>query len=379
MTVFKTFWKVLYKYRGMIILYTVMLIAFGGINTTVNDDMTFTDSKPDIIVVDDDRGALSKNLVDYLDDNTNIIKVDNDEDKINDALFYRDASYVIYIPKQYSEKILNGEEIILDIKSANNYDSSLAQMILEKYIKVQNFYVKSGLRDSDLIISINNSLAKKSEVSVASKLNVDVISHVCRYFNFASYSIMAVVIFIVCTVLSSFHDKNINRRIIVSSMDYRKHNRLILKASFIYATLVWLLYVVLGICLFKSEIFTVRGLLFAINTFIFTFCSLTIALLVSTLVNNKGAISGIVNVLALGSAFLCGAFIPVMYLPESVLKIAHVLPSYWYINSNELLANMEFINLNNIRPVIINSVVLIGFSLVFIIINNIASNRKRSI
>ncbi len=123
MTVFKTFWKVLYKYRGMIILYTVMLIAFGGINTTVNDDMTFTDSKPDIIVVDDDRGDLSKNLVDYLDNNTNIIKVDNDEDKINDALFYRDASYIIYIPEQYSEKILNGEEITLDINSANKYDS----------------------------------------------------------------------------------------------------------------------------------------------------------------------------------------------------------------------------------------------------------------
>ena len=37
MTVFNTFWKVINKYKGTIILFTVMLIAFGGINTTSNN------------------------------------------------------------------------------------------------------------------------------------------------------------------------------------------------------------------------------------------------------------------------------------------------------------------------------------------------------
>ena len=32
MTVFRTFWKLVRKYKGMIILYTVMLILFGSIN-----------------------------------------------------------------------------------------------------------------------------------------------------------------------------------------------------------------------------------------------------------------------------------------------------------------------------------------------------------
>lgn len=40
MTVFKTFWKIVNKYKGTIILYTVMLISFGGINLASNDTTT---------------------------------------------------------------------------------------------------------------------------------------------------------------------------------------------------------------------------------------------------------------------------------------------------------------------------------------------------
>lgn len=55
MTVFKTFWKVVSKYKGTIILYTVMLIVFGGLNMSSNNtDITFTNSKPDILIINKD-------------------------------------------------------------------------------------------------------------------------------------------------------------------------------------------------------------------------------------------------------------------------------------------------------------------------------------
>ena len=116
-----------------------------------------------------------------------------------------------------------------------------------------------------------------------------------------------------------------------------------------------------------------------LNTFIFTFCSLTIALFISSLVNNKNAISGIVNVVALSSAFLCGAFVPTKYLPESVLNIAHILPSYWYINSNDLLRTIETINIDSLTPILANSLVMIGFSILFIILKNVVSKRKQKV
>ena len=198
-----------------------------------------------------------------------------------------------------------------------------------------------------------------------------------RFYNFASYCIMAVTIYIVCLVLSSFHNEMINKRIAVSSMNYKKHNRLILGASFVYALIVWILYIVLGIILLGDVMFNIRGLIYVLNTLIFTFVALTLALLISTITNNKNAISGIVNVVALAQAFLCGAFIPTQWLPNSVLTIAHVLPAYWYINTNDILKELETISSTTLKPVIINSIILILFSLIFIILNNIISKKKR--
>ena len=380
MTVFKTYWQIVKKYKVTIIIYTVMLIIFGGMNASSNNQTTtFTASKPDILIVNNDENiGLTANLIKYLENNSNIIKVKNSEEARDDALFYREINYIIYIPNGYRKDILNGLNPKIDIKSTKDYMSSLTEMMLSRYLKTQSIYAKTTNNESNLIESINQSLDKKSSIEVTSKIDTNTENKISGYFNFASYSIMAVVIYIICLVLSSFHEKSIRKRTIISSMNYKTHNKYILLASFIYTCIVWLLYILLGMFLFNGDLFTIKGLIYSINTLIFTFCSLTIALLISTIVSSKEAISGIVNVIALGSAFLCGAFIPAEWLPSSILTVAHILPAYWYINSNDILSAIEVINLSNMLPILINMLVIVIFSIIFILINNFISKRKRA-
>ena len=381
MTVFSTFWKVINKYKGTIILYTVMLIVFGGVNMTTNDTgVDFTSSKPDILIVNNDKDSeITKNLVKYMSDNSNVVSVKNNEEARDDALFYRDVSYIIYIPKNYGNNILNGKNVELEIKKVDTYDSALAEMMLSRYIETQNIYLKTNISENELINNINESLKNKTNVEIVSKLNSDKLTKVSRYFNFASYSIMAVTIYIICLVITSFHEQSVNKRIIISSMNYKEHNRLLLLSSSVYALVVWILYTILGFIILGSELFTLRGLLFIGNEFIFTFCCLTLSLLISSLCYSKVAVSGIVNVVALGSAFLCGAFIPPEMLPSSVIKIAHILPTYYFINSNEILKSLEVINMSNLHSVFINTIIMLLFSILFIIINNIVTKKKRVI
>ena len=381
MTVFSTFWKVINKYKGTIILYTVMLIVFGGVNMTTNDTgVDFTSSKPDILIVNNDKDSeITKNLVNYMSDNANIISVKDNEEARDDALFYRDISYIIYIPKNYGIDTLNGKDVVLEIKKVDTYDAALAEMMLSRYIETQNIYLKTNISESELINNINESLKDKTNVEIVSKLNTNKLTKVSRYFNFASYSIMAVTIYIICLVITSFHEKSVNKRIIISSMNYKEHNRLLLLASSVYALVIWILYTILGFIILGGELFTLRGLLFIGNEFIFTFCSLTLSLLISSLCYSKVAVSGIVNVVALGSAFLCGAFIPPEMLPSSVIKIAHILPTYYFINSNEILKSLEVINMSNLHDVFINTIIMLLFSILFIIINNIVTKKKRVI
>lgn len=378
MTVFKTFFKIVRKHKGLILLYTVMLVSFGGINLSSKDmSDTFTSSKPDILVINrDEEVGVTKNLVNYLENNANIINIENNENKINDALFYRDVNYIIYIDKGYREKVLNNENPVINIKSTNDYNASLASILLEEYLNIQNTYNKVTDNEEELISLINNTLENKVNTEVLSKVDKSTQNRIARYFNFASYSILATIIFIISLVNTSFKDINVNKRIVVSSMDYRRHNSLLLKSSLVYVLFIWILFSVLALILLGKPLLSLKGLLYILNTLIFSVGALAFGLLISSFIN-KNSVGGVVNVVALGSAFLCGAFIPTEFLGNSVLNLAHTLPAYYFINTNNSISSAE--SISSILPNILeNTVMLILFTVLFIILNNIITKLKRS-
>lgn len=379
MTVFKTFFRIVNKLKPTIILYTALLIIFGAVNMKTSDNnINFVNSKPDILIINQDvNKGLTKNLIDYMKKNSNIVKVENNEEKINDALFYREVSYVIYIPKDYRKNVLLGKNPKLDIKKTDEYDAHLSEMMLKRYIKLQNIYNKEAGSEDELITLINDNINDDVNVKITSKVDTSKTYNIAYYFNFASYSILAIIIYIVCLVLCSFKEESISKRINISSINYKSHNNKILLASIVFSSIVWLLFVIIGVTIVGDIMFSIRGLISIINSFIFTFCALTLSILISSLTNNKNAISGIVNVIALGSAFLCGAFVPAEYLPSSVLNFAHILPAYYYINSNDLLKNIDVINISSMHPIIINMIIIIMFSILFIILNNVVTRKKR--
>lgn len=378
MIVFKTFLKVLKSCKIPIILYTVLLIVFGGVNTKTEDNsMSFTASKPDVLVINNDKNeGITKNLVEYIEKNSNIADIENNEDAINDAIFYRDVNYVIYIPENFNSEFLAGKNPELKTKSTGDYYSSLAEMMLERYIKVANIYVSKFNNEEEIIKNINETLDKQTQIELTSKLDTDSLSKATRYFDFANYTILAGCIYIICLILSSFRAENIKRRTIVSSTNYKKFNRKLLISNSLFAIMLWLFYVIVGIILIGDIMLTNNGIILIVNSFVFTISALTLGFWIGNMINNKNVVSGIVNVVALGTSFLCGAFVPVQYLPDFVLKIAHIFPSYYYINNNELVGKLEVINIETLKPILINMGIMLVFSIIFVILSNIFSKKK---
>ena len=379
MTVFKTFLKILNKNKLIVILYTVFLIGFGGFNMQTSENSTnFVQSKPDILIINnDEEKGIAKDLIKYVTENSNIVDIKNDEEAINDALFYRDVNYIIYIPENYSEDFMNGKNPEISIKSTGDYQASLAEMLLSRYIKVANTYKQSIDDEDELISKINETLSKQTEVEITSTLDTNSLSKATFYYNFASYSILACLVYVICLILASFKDEKIQKRTIVSSMNYKKHNRQLLLSNSLFSLILWIFYVALSFVLIGDVMFSNQGLIYMLNSFIFTICATTMAFFIGNLVTNKNAVNGIVNVVALGSSFLCGAFVPMRWLPDSVLKIAHILPSYYYIDTNEALTSLEMFNLETLKPLIINMTIVLGFSVAFIVLANIVARKKR--
>ena len=381
MTVFKTFFKILNKNKFIVILYTVILLVFGGFNMQTSEkSMSFKPSKPSITIVnkDEDKGITS-NLIKYLKDNSETPNIKLDDNSLDDALFYEDTSYIVFIPKNYHTDFINGNNPSITIKKSNNYNAAYADMLLKRYLSVANAYVESVNDEEELVSLIDEALSTDVNIEITSKIDGTKIDRAAFYFNFESYSILACLIYVICLILSIFNSQNIHKRTIISSTNYRKNNRILLLSNLLYAILLWLFYLIAGVILLGNIIFTTYGLVFALNSLLFTICATTIAFFIGSIVTNKNAISGIVNVVALGSSFLCGAFVPLEFLPDSVITIAHILPTYYYVNTNETLKNIETFNIDTLKPIIINMIIIIIFIIVFIILTNIVSRNKRKI
>ncbi len=377
MTVFKTYWKIVKKNIGIIILYTVMLLVFGTMNLKTNkNSFEFVSSKPDIIIVNNSSGIITDNLISYLKTNANVKNI-TDETDIDDAIFFRDANYVIYIPKDFESKLESGKEVNIDIKTNNSYDSYIASELLNKYLDVFSKYMNLYNDKVVAIKKLDNTLNKKASVVIENKTNLN--SKTSLFYNFSSYSIMAIVIYIICLVLSSFNDEKISKRTNVSGMNYKTFNNYLYISSFTFTFIIFIVYLILSFLILKNSILNINGFLYSLNMFIFFIVSFTMAILISNLVKSKGAISGVVNVISLGSAFLCGAFIPVKYMPSFALKIAHIFPTFYFIDNNEYIASLQNFDKASYEFVLKNFIIMIIFIIFFLILNTLVTRFKRKV
>ena len=377
MTIFKTYWKIVKKNIGIIILYTVMLLVFGTMNLKANkNSFEFISSKPDIIIVNNSSGIITDNLISYLKTNANVKNITNEND-IDDAVFFRDANYVIYIPKDFETKLESGKEVNIDIKTNNSYDSYIASELLNRYLDVFSKYMNLYNDKILAIQKLDNTLNKKADVVIENKTSLN--SKTSLFYNFSSYSIMAIVIYIICLVLSSFNDEKISKRTNVSGMNYKTFNNYLYISSFTFTFIIFIVYLILSFLILKSSILNINGILYGLNMFIFFIVSFTMAILISNLVKSKGAISGVVNVISLGSAFLCGAFIPVKYMPSFALKIAHIFPTFYFIDNNEYIASLQNFDKASYDFVLKNFIIMIVFIIFFLILNTLVTRFKRKV
>lgn len=376
MTVFKTFLKILNKNKIIILLYTAILLFFGIFNFQNNQNTTtFLEEKPDIAIINKDKGnKITENFIQYLEKYTTVKKIDSN---LEDALFYREINYLITIPENYGQNFQNGLHPNIEIKSTQDYQASLANQIVTRYLKIASIYQNFNQQEDILLSNINNSLAKEAKINITSSLDTTSLEKIAAYYNFANYSIIAGCVYVISLILSSFNNQTIEKRILISKTSDKEINHYLRLSNSVFAFLLAFFYILISFILIGKPMISIHGFFYILNFLTFTFCILCIAFLIGKIVKNKEAINGIINVLALGSSFLCGSFVPIKYLPEEVVKIAHILPSYYFINNNEIMKTWETISKENLLPFLENILYLLIFSIIFIILTN--KIKKKSI
>ena len=305
MIIFSTVFKILNKLKGNLILYTVILLAITLFNTTSGNMNHYEATKPDILIVNKDQNnEITKGFVSYLKEQATLKDIDiNDQEKVDDALFYRDISYVVYIPENFGDDLVNDKNPTIEYKSNGNENASFTQMLIEKYIKTVNLY-KEHYQGKALNQKVKQVINQKTKVKLNTSLDSSKLNQVNVYFNFLNYALLAGGVYCMTMILASLNQEGVRKRTIMSSFSYRKYNWIVFASLGLASFIVWLAYMIISFILFKEIMLSGNGIAYILNSFVFSICSLAVGFLIGTITHNKQAIGGIVNVVALGTSFV---------------------------------------------------------------------------
>lgn len=366
MTVFKGFLQVLLRNIAFVILFTSIMVVMGltVFQTNPSSSGDFTASKPTVLVIN--RGnetALTKSFNSYLAGQTKKADIGSSEREIDDALYYETLSYVVYLPRDFTETTLRGEKPVVDIKTRASSESASAEVLVSRFLRLATGYGQYLTNEDELVTAVNSSLKLDSKATLTSHLDQKTLHNVTALYNFGSYTLLAGGAYVITMILAAFSVVNIRKRTLVSpARPIRIDLSLIAGCALIVAFLV-ALNVLLVRLLLPGIADTGRQGLYALNIAAFGLPVLAIGFFIAKITNNKEALSAIVNVVALASAFLCGAFIPRNLMPDAVAAIGRALPSFYYIDNNNALAEMASFSGASASQFWVNIGVQVGYAL----------------
>lgn len=379
MTIFKAFLQILKKNLWILLLYTGILVIFSVFSLDANQsNLSFTATKPDLYLDNQDPDSeFSQGLASFLAERNHLVTLPAEPDALQDAIFYRQVNYAVTIPASFGASFLAGQNPALIVQSTGDYNAALAEMNLERFLDTAQSFRLVDHDEATLLRDVQSALATEIPVELAAKRDLNGLERAAFYYNFLNYPLIVGCIFMICTVMLSFRDPKIARRITVSGVHPTAVNRTLLVANSIFGFLLWLTYVLVSLVVVGAPMFSLHGCWFILNSFVFAFAITALALLLANLIRSRNAINGLTNVIGLGTSFLCGAFVPLVWLPDSVRLIAHALPSYWYIDANERIKLLETFSWPDLFPILLHMLVVLGFALGFILLTNFLSRRAR--
>lgn len=386
MQVYKAYFKIIKKNIGQLSIYLIIFllfaIIFGKVSTSPKDT-DFESTKVNISIINkDENSKLISGLTDYLKENANIVDVGTSKEDLQDALFFREAEYIITIPKGFTKEILKGNKDINIEKTVipNSTSEIYMDNLINRYLNTVKMYTSTidNISQAKLVSNVNKDLSHTTDVKIKTYDNDYSNNASCaNYYNFFAYSMFAILILGISLVMISFNNKDLKRRNLASSLSMKNMNIQMVFANITYAVVVWFVMIIASFIMFKNYMFTINGLLSLLNSFVFTLAALSISILISNLVTSRNALSAVVNVIALGSCFISGVFVPQQYLGDTVLSIAKFNPTYWYVKANDDIAILVNYSNENMRPIFMSMIIVLGFALAVYAVTLVVIKQKR--
>lgn len=346
MQVFKTFMKVMKKNLHVSLIYIVIFVAIGFMmGATTKETGDYENAELGMTVIDMDNSEASKVLIKYIESKHNLVDIENDKDKIIDALYYYRTDYVLIINEGYSEKLFNGEtdNLFQNYKLPDSYDAIFIETQLDEYVRVVNSYVAGGLTVAEATakpMELDYDVTEVEMVSFTDNIAGKTNNQIAFYYQYLPFIFISVLINALGTTLMIMRKKDMRNRTNCSCVSATSQMKQTMAGTTIFIIGLYVLLTIASFIIYGKDILNHSGLLAMLNGFVFLLVAMMITLLVSILASSTKVISMIANVIGLGMSFLCGVFVQQYLLSKTVLSFSKFLPAYWYIKANNMIFGM---------------------------------------
>jgi len=389
MQVYKSFLRIARAKLSSTIIYFIVFLALTVLmSTTAASDYSskFEISSVNICIIDEDHSTASRALYNYLGSMHTLVTFDSyDRETLQDHLYYQSIDYILTIPEGFEEGLISGKKDIL-LKTTKRQDSVNGYFLdqqVDSYIQDLSLYVTGGSGIEEAVTAVNTALAGSPEVTSVRFEKKSFRGKFCDVLLFPVSPLCdphdAAGGTYTCAAGIQPEGSGSPPSTAPPLMSTRKNAQIGL-GCISYSLIIWTVFVILGILMYHpSRIFSKNGLLCLLNSFVFMLIATSITLIVSAFsIKGQTSLSMISNTLGIGMSFLCGVFVPQMFLGDKVLSFARFLPVYWYVRITDMFAGFsnEPLSMNTYWMCI--GIQLLFFAAIFCVYLAVSRQKKRT-
>ena len=364
MRVFNLYLRLLKSYIVVVIIYVSIFLGLALVFFQSGSAGTvgFSNVRIPISFSSEDDSELVESLKSYI--NNYAYYVDVDEDMIDDAIYFEEVLLAVYIPERFTDEIINGGNP--EIKKISNPKKEYALVTvsnaINSYLNLVTLYINNTeMNLTQVLENVEKDLANQVEAELMVE-NDNLLYDMPYFFNYLSYIITAIMILLIGMIMLKFKNLHLKRRFQSSPYPEHKTNlELTLGHSFL-AFSFFILVMIMSYFFYPTLLFSKYGVLFIINVAMFVIVGIALGYFFSLLAKDDNALSAISNIVALGTAFLTGAFVPQFMLGKGILAFAHLFPSYYYIYNNNAIVGITAFNWDSLKGIFLYYVIQLVFA-----------------
>lgn len=386
MPVYKLYLKIVRSKMGQICLYTVLfmflatMMAANNKSTKGND---FQETSLSIAVADQDNSSLSRHIIDYLDENHNVHTVPYDREALQDALYYNKARYVLILPENFQDALTDGTTkeqslTLKNVKEPKTPEGFLVDTQLEEYLSLLNTTIQNSESIEQACIQTEQLLKEEAKPSYLNPGQSTEVPDIYYFFHFFPYLFLTLIIVLFGTVLISIFAPEVRKRNYCSAFPLRKFNFHLTLMSVGLGLAMLVILCIIGMILFRSGSKMVNVSYLIGNLLSFTTVSMSIGMLCGFLAPKTNVLTMLANLIGLSFSFLGGVFVEQELLSDAIIPFARLLPSYWYIQNNDLIFKNSTLSSSQTQMLVQNYGLQVLFAAAIFAIAMVVSKRNSS-